>query len=558
MLYSAGSKCWPLTLTVILASCSGEISTEEVRGAAGGDRPPATNLTPTHAESIAADMFPGASLRLLPRRVWRLTNNQIQVALETSLGFSLPLESDLSADPEDGRYRNNQALLSLTKAEVEGLQRVGDRVYAELLKSVPQKLPCVANSGVDEACAFPFLRALGGNLYRHPLEPDEEKRVLDLYRSLRSSHSVAESVAGAVSFMVQAPAFVFKSETGHLVGNRAQLSSFEVASALSWLLWNQPPDNTLTTAASTGRLADADAIEREARRLVADDRFLEAMGAFLAQWLEYDELANVTKDAALKPAFTQSLRQAMEAEIDAFVRRIFRADNGDLRVLLTDQSGFDTTTLAAIYEQDVREGDKLTTRSGLLLLPGVLAAGSGPNSTEPMKRGGRLLDRLFCVQAHPPPGLEIPAPPEPLPNSTTRERFTQHRESPVCSACHTLLDPLAFALEAYDPLGKHRTTENGRPIDATGEILYTQDPIGRFADAPELFRKAALTKDVQACFVKQMFEYTFGLPPYDDAAPVLRDAMKRFVESGFDIRELLVALVTSDLFLFRAAAEGAQ
>jgi hypothetical protein len=174
-------------------------------------------------------------------------------------------------------------------------------------------------------------------------------------------------------------------------------------------------------------------------------------------------------------------------------------------------------------------------------------------------RGVFVRKRLLCQELTPPPNVPL-EPPSPDPNATTRERFSQHSSDPSCAGCHSLIDPLGFPFENYDGTGRWRTTENGQPIDASGEILGIEDESaqGTVRDAAELSAKLAASTDVQACLVDNWAIYALGrrLDEELDACTRL-DLQAAFAESGGDLRELMIAITSSDAFRFRTIGGGA-
>lgn len=564
---------WGTSLVLALACCSGSVAPKNGSDEAdpgdtdlpGASEPLPDSLQEDHrdriadlqkrAQEVAEARFPGTNDGLLPRRLWRLTVPQIESAIERVLGRAIDLSDVILPTSKDARYDNNARLLVMNTAETEAMTRVGGKVYDLAREALPETWPCFA-SGVDEPCIEARLEAAMSQLLRGRDDAETRQAALALYSDLRADHQPLEATAGVLEYLVQTPAFLYRFEVGSGDGDTRTLTSNELASALSFFLSAEAPADWLLKQSEDKDLSDPKVIDDAAKRLLTDERFIPALSRFLSQWLGYEYLGVIEKDKEKFPAFTAETRAEMLAEVEDFIRYIFEKQNANFIVMLTSQRGFRTEALAHIYENDERgeAEEDLKTRSGIILLPGVLTARSGNVGTDPMQRAHRLLDRLFCVEPRKPVGISLEPPSEGGTGAVTiRDRFAQHTADPSCAGCHDLLDPIAFALEAYDPLGRYRTEEEGHSIDTSGTIDYTADAIGGFETAVEMLQKAAFTSDVQGCFVQQMYEFVFGTEPRPEAEPTLRSAYEAFVRSGFDMKTLIRAMVGSEHFRMRRA-----
>jgi hypothetical protein len=194
-------------------------------------------------------------------------------------------------------------------------------------------------------------------------------------------------------------------------------------------------------------------------------------------------------------------------------------------------------------------------RGGILRLGAVLAAHAKPNQSSPVHRGKFVRERLLCQPLPPPPaGLAITAP-DVDPHATTREAFAEHAADPVCATCHDLMDPIGFGFERYDGIGRHRDTDHGLPIDATGDLADTSDANGPFDGLPELAAKLAASEDVRRCVVTQWFRFGHGRPESEEDRCTLQRLQTVFAASGYRVRDLLVALTQTDAFRYRRKLE---
>jgi hypothetical protein len=253
----------------------------------------------------------------------------------------------------------------------------------------------------------------------------------------------------------------------------------------------------------------------------------------------------------------------MILETARFSDHVIRSGDGLLDTLFTAPFSFIDAPLASLYGVTLPQGHDPTQpfqldptqRSGILTQAGVLAIHSHANQSSPVRRGKFVRENLFCQPLSPPPPDADTTPPEPDPNASTRERFEQHRADPQCAGCHGLIDPLGFGFENYDGIGNFRATEAGRPIDASGEITAT-DVDGAFVGAAELATKLATSPQVRACLAQHWFNYALGRTKSDADVCSLNAMTEKFAESN-NIRDLLLALVTTDAFRYGRFDKGA-
>jgi hypothetical protein len=281
------------------------------------------------------------------------------------------------------------------------------------------------------------------------------------------------------------------------------------------------------------------------------------VGEFYRQWLGLGALDTVAKDPAVYPDFTEGLRGAMRAETQAFVEHVMWAADHKLAMLLTAPLGFAATAeLAKLYGVAPAPGMVAlppAQRAGVLTQAGVLAVHALPNQSSPVTRGKFVREQLLCqTPSQPPPNLNV-TPPDVDPTKTTRERFVEHTANAGCAACHTLMDPIGFGLEAYDGIGRFRATEGGRPVDDAGELTQTKDADGPFVGARALAERLAGSAQVRDCVATQWFRYTMGR--FDGAGDEcsLKPLREAFTASGGDLEELLVAMTRTEAFLTRRA-----
>jgi hypothetical protein len=323
------------------------------------------------------------------------------------------------------------------------------------------------------------------------------------------------------------------------------------------------PDDALFAEAAAGKLGTVAEVEAQARRMLADPKAKSTVESFQRQWLTVTKLPAVQKDPRAFPEFTEALRAAMAAEIARFANFVILESDGRLPTLLTAPVAFVNEPLAKIYGVDGVKGSALqrtatdpAQRFGVLTQAGVLATMANAYDPSLIARGKLVRERFLCqeVPAAPP---DVPSPPPRPAGTTAREFFVQvHEKAEGCAGCHLLMDPIGFAFEGYDAIGRVRTTDNGRPIDARGEVRGLDGANRTFSSPRELVALLAGSDQVARCFAKEWAR--FGLRRAETAADAasLDHAFARFAASGQNVRELLVGLVVSPTFRYRAPSAG--
>ena len=343
------------------------------------------------------------------------------------------------------------------------------------------------------SCAKKILSTLAARAYRRPLTESDIQTLLDFYnegralrlggvpRSRQAEDSFDAGIQRGIERILAAPSFLFRVErepAGLAAGAAYHLSDLDLASRLSFFLWSSIPDDELREAAARGKLHDPAALEQQVQRMLRDPRSKALVDNFASRWLELSKLSGVVPDTELYPEFDENLRDAMEQETRLFVGSQIRENRSVVELLTADYS-FLNERLAAhyglrnIYGSHFRRvtfADRA--RGGLLGQASLLTVTSYPNRTSVTMRGRWLLANLLGAPPPPPPP-DIPALKEAgvdgQPRSL-RERMEMHRKNPACASCHQRMDPLGFALENFDAVGKWRTSSDGAPIDPSASF----------------------------------------------------------------------------------------
>jgi hypothetical protein len=333
----------------------------------------------------------------------------------------------------------------------------------------------------EEPCARKILSTLAARAYRRPVTESDIQTLLGFYKMARAEDSFDAGIQRGIERILAAPSFLFRIErepAGLAAGSAYRLSDLDLASRLSFFLWSSIPDDELRDAAVRGKLNDPGALEQQVQRMLRDPRSKALVDNFASRWLELSKISGVVPDTELYPEFDENLREAMEQETRLFVGSQVH-DNRSVVELLTADYSFLNERLAAHYGIRNIYGNHFRrvtftdgTRGGLLGQSSVLTVTSYPNRTSVTMRGKWLLSNMLGAPPPPPPP-DIPslkeAGVEGQPRSL-RERMEMHRSNPACASCHQRMDPLGFALENFDALGKWRTISDGAPIDPSASF----------------------------------------------------------------------------------------
>jgi hypothetical protein len=250
-----------------------------------------------------------------------------------------------------------------------------------------------------------------------------------------------------------------------------------------------------------------------------------------------------------------SFRESLKGQAAAFFDDLLNNQGGKLSALFNSQTVFYNKDTAGYYGLTGGDTFQSTQRSdgtafGMLTLPALLAVQGKPNESSPIYRGRFVREALLCQQLPSPPA-NIPAPPEVTPGSSTRERLAEHEVNATCAACHKLLDPIGFGFENYDTLGRYRTEDGGKPVDASGELVGTRDVDGTFNGLGELAAKLAQSKEVEECVARQWFRFATDRFERETDGCSMKSLLGSFQAASQDMNALPKAIVETDAFLYR-------
>lgn len=503
------------------------------------------------------DPSPGAA----PLR--RLTEPQWQSSIDGLFGAGTARDIPFPRALYRRGYRTDAVLGEVSRDGAVTLADSASDIAEHVVPAdVSTLLGCTPTASETDACIAGYVDDLGARAFRRPLRDDERTIFTSLYADLVIDESlpVREGVIGVVEAILGAPQLHYLStdldaeEDGVI-----RLPDHAVAERLSFFLWNEPPDTTLRTVADEGRLGTREDVEREARRMVEDPRTTTMLVGFVEDWLELHRVRGMTKDPASFPAWAGGLQTSIVREHELFVTEVMN-DDARFETLMSADFAVVDAQLAGVYETSITDGRASLgpERRGILNLSGFLAGHAGATEPAPVLRGVTVIRQVLCEDMELPAGIAITSPPQD-PTRTTRQRFTAHRADPFCAGCHDRIDPIGFAFEDFDAVGAHRERdENDLAVDASGRVRSVDGaldvPVSGGASVSDAL---ATSPVVRSCFARQVFGYAEGRvldrtasdAEIDDCA--IDQIAARFAESDGDIRELLVAIATSEAFRAR-------
>jgi len=414
----------------------------------------------------------------------------------------------------------------------------------------------------ETACARQILSALASRAYRRPSDETDVQTLVEFFKEGRADGGFDGGIQRGLERILAAPSFLFRIErepAGTAPGAVYRLGDLDLASRLSFFLWSSIPDDELREAAVRGSLKDRAALEHQVERMLRDPRSQALIDSFATRWLELSKLSGIVPDTELYPEFDENLRMAMEQETKLFLASQLHENRSVLELLTADYS-FVNERLARHYGIPNIYGDHFRRvtfsdgqRGGLLGQSSLLTVTSYPNRTSVTMRGRWLLANLLGAPPPPPPP-DIPALKEAGADGqprSLRERMEMHRRSPACASCHQRMDPLGFALENFDAVGKWRTTSDGASIDPSAVF-----PDGtRFAGLPGL---RALLASHKEDFVRtlggKLLAYAVGRGLDVHDMPAVRRIGREAAAGEYSWSSIISAIVTSTPFSMAVAA----
>jgi hypothetical protein len=390
-------------------------------------------------------------------------------------------------------------------------------------------------------------RLFAERAFRRPLSPEELAFYVD--RPLGSTPDLELGLKKVVLVVLKSPRFLY------LDLGPSEAPAYAVAARLSFGLWDSLPDRELLEAARSGALGSPEGVSRQIERMMPDPRTQAKMREFYYQWLQLDRLHEVSKDAKHVAEFTDEVASDLRTSLELFLDEVTWSEESDFRKLLLADGVPLNGRLARVYGADLPSEAPFQSvslgpekQSGILTHPLLMAGFAYDSTSSPIHRGLFVARSLLGKRLRPPPEAVTPLSPDLHPDLTTRERIALQTRAQACQSCHEMINPLGFALEHYDAVGRFRETEKSRPIDASGSYRTATGEVLQFNGARELGAFLAGSEETQAAFVEHLFQHFIkqAVRAYGaDRPEILR---QNFVKNGYSIRKLLADIILSTAF----------
>jgi mono/diheme cytochrome c family protein len=534
-IYLLGGRPYPLRL-------------EFSRGSVGVRKDPKDKLAMAKTTLSLAWIAPRRSIDVIPQR------NLIPETVGTSFALSIALPAD---DRSAGYERGTAVSKAWVQATTDGAIETASYVAANLAE-----LSGVGSTATDrkkrleEYCVKFCERA-----FRRPLTTEQKKLYVD--RQFEAAKDPEGAVKRVVLLVMHSPRFLYREAAADSAADDA----YDIASRLSFGLWDTLPDDELNKAAVTGRLKSREDIIREARRMSADRKARTKMRSFLLRWLQLDQVAELAKEAKHFPGFDAGVVSDLQTSLDLFLDEVVWSAKSDFRELLLAEHLYLNGRLAKLYGADLSADapfQKVTLKSGeragVLTHPFLLANYAYAATSSPIHRGVFLARNVLGVAMRPPPDAFTPFAPELHPKLNTRERITLQTSPKDCRSCHGVINPLGFTLEGYDAIGRWRDQENAKPIDASGSFTTRGGKTENFSGARELAGFLAKSEEAHEAFVARLFHFMVRQPILAYGPDKLTELRRYFTEHDCNVRELVIEIIAQTALAERGKrpAEGGR
>ncbi|HXJ21740.1 MAG TPA: DUF1592 domain-containing protein [Polyangia bacterium] len=520
----------------------------------------------------------GPSVGATPvRRISRIEYNNMVRDLGLDPNGTLPANQFVSEQKIDtgkaGNFNTN------TYATVSGT--LMNQQYIEAAEGLASAAVASSNtlnnlagcSTQNAACAQQFITNFGTKAFRGQLDDAEKTNLTNLYTTVSGQFDFATGIQAVIEAVLTSPRFLFVIEFGQPGGGGAiPLTPMELATRLSLYLWRSIPDQTLSDAANNGHLASASDVATQATRMLADAKAKAALQDFANQWLDIENMDAVTKDTQFKK-WTATVATDMHNEtLTTFAQAVL--GNSDYKTLLTSPSSYIDANLASFYgvsggnptfDSPTMVNSSANPRMGILTQGSVLAAHAHTSLPSPTKRGRLIRQQILCEEVPDPPaavgGMPIPPPPATLTTgATTRDLYMAHFSNStdpnktVCNNCHQFMDWIGFGFDNYDATGAYMTTENGSNIDSSGKFVpgNSTDISGTFTGMSDMVTQLSTSQQVMQCFALEELRYALLRSETDADACSAQQIYQAFMSGGYNLQELIVAVVSSNAFMYRS------
>jgi hypothetical protein len=570
--------------TPIAGGGGGVVTPGEGNPTPGLDRPPASIgpgdlgaiTDPVTGMPLPVDQLPTLAQCATPgpQILRRLTAVQYRNTLRSVFGDAIPDTQPLN-DVDTLGYNVDADDLLVQNLDAQALGTVGDEIAAQAREN--GVIPQLANNCTDlqnNTCREQFVRNVGARLSREPIDQERLQRFAGLFTAQAEDGTALaatfeDGAEMVISAMVQSPYAVYRREIGVQQGAEFVLTPYEVASELSYMLTDNPPDDELMAAAAANALGSPEQILAQADRLLAKPEAEAVLTEFVTRWLDNDKLVGKVKSGV---DISDGLRSAMLEETAQLFMDVF-FNGGTIGDLFSSTRTFMNQELAAFYGLDGMANSPEFTPVDIagVRVPGVLGHGSYlashalADNSSPVQRAFVVRERILCNDLPAvPTNLDTNLKPQ-APDATSRERYAAHSENQVCYNCHQLMDPVGFSFEAYDGYGRFRDNEAGTPVDTSGSLplMGPDGPTGvvvPLTGVQDLANYLSLSEETRACLINNLSYYAYGISNSAKWASTDKVCTDNFVRqtartSGNTLQSVMTGILTAPHFTRRVQAK---
>jgi hypothetical protein len=477
---------------------------------------------------------------------WKLPRRVFEVIPRSNLSPNAFPETPVLATPfpPDDRSVGYERGTSISKAWDQAATDAAFEVAGYVLAHL-KDMAGVADSGSDrDAKLREFCRRFAERAFRRPLS--EEQKAFFIDRQFKTAADPESAVKRSVVLVLKSPRFLYR-EIGH-----GRPDCYDVASRISFELWDSLPDPALLEAAAAGKLATRQDVVQQAERMASDLRARFKLREFLLQWLKVDQAPELVKDPKLFPKFNEAIGSDLRTSLDLFLDEVISSPAADFRQLLSADYLYLNGRLGQFYGADLARDapfQKVSLqpreRAGVLSHPYLMASFAYTAASSPIHRGVLVTRSMLGRILRPPPEAVVPLAAGAHPDLTTRERVTLQTKPQSCQMCHGLMNPLGFTLEHFDAVGRYRTAEHGRPVDAKGSYETRNGEVVEFGGARELADFLVESEEAHTAFVRQLFHFVVK-QSIRAFGPQETPSLREFFEAqNFNMRKLLVEIVAT-------------
>jgi len=485
---------------------------------------------------------------------WKLPRRSLEVIPQWDLSPNIFPESFVlkTPFPPDDRSVGYERGTSISKAWDRATTDAAIEVVGYVVANLKALAGLSDNAPDREVKARKFCLQFAERAFRRPLLDEQKAFFVD--QQFKNARDPETAVKRVVLLVLKSPRFLYRE----LKSGRPD--HYDVASRISFGLWDSLPDQSLLEAAAAGQLGDREQVARQAERMVTDLRACSKVREFLLQWLRVEQPPEIVKDRKQFSQFDEAIASDLRTSLDLFLQDVIGSKAADFRDLLTAKSLYLNGRLARFYGAELAPDAQFRkvdlepqTRAGVLSHPYLMANFAYTATSSPIHRGVFISRSLLGRVLRPPPEAVAPLPVDLHPDLTTRQRVTLQTKPESCQSCHGMINSLGFTLEHFDAVGRYRNQEKERPIDATGTYETRKGELVTVNGVRELAAFLARSEETHTAFIQQLFHYIVKQPIRAFGPQALADLRRFFVAQNFNVRKLMTEIMVKSALTPRRA-----